>query len=166
MHLGRDCAPDEPIGLEPRATLTALGRWPEFRAIHDHFSYNDWRIEHPDEPDPTPPPLRKRTKQFWTPQEDAFLRDNLHLPRLELMKLLPNRSWSAIYNHWTELKLPRSETLAAHGISPNAGFGKGCPIPMWMSYNDWIAQQAGTPKPPDNDTPPFGLNALVDNLSD
>jgi DNA invertase Pin-like site-specific DNA recombinase len=163
---GAICRQINRLGLDRRAALTALGRWPEYRAIRDHYSYNDWQLEHPDDPDPTPPPMRKLPKQRWTAEEDALLRENLHLPRLELMKLFPDRSWASINNRWTGLKLPRSETLAAHGISTNAGFGKACPIPMWMSYNMWIAQQAQPPQPLEADAPPFGLNALVDNLSD
>jgi len=68
------------LGLDRRQILTELGRWLEYHAIHDHYSYNDWRMEHPGEPDPTPPPMWKLPKQRWTDEEEAILRDNLHLP--------------------------------------------------------------------------------------
>jgi hypothetical protein len=163
---GAICRQMNRLGLDRRAALTAVGRWPEYRAIRDHYSYNDWQLEHSGEADPTPPPMRKLPKQRWSAEEDALLRENLHLPRLELMKLFPYRSWASINNRFTGLKLPRVQTLAAHGISPNAGFGKGCPIPVWMSYNMWLMQQTQTPQSPAADAPPFGLNALVDNLAD
>jgi hypothetical protein len=35
-----------------------------------------------------------------------------------------------------------------------------------MSYNAWLAQRAQNPPDEGTDTPPFGFNALVDNLSD
>lgn len=154
------------LGLDRRQSLTKLGRWPEFRAIRDHYSYNDWRMEHPEDPNPTPPPRRKQVKRRWTAEEDAALRENYQHPRLEVMKLFPDRSWGSILNHCMNLRLLRSATFAAQGINTNTGFGTACPIPMWMSYNVWLAQQAQEPPNVSDDTPPFDLNALVDNLSD
>jgi hypothetical protein len=82
------------------------------------------------------------------------------------MQLLPDRSWGSIVNHIEALNLPRGETLAAHGVSPNAGFGKACPIPVWMSFVEWQETQSRQEEQPheNSGSTPFDLNALVDNL--
>ena len=107
------------------------------------------------------------TRLKWTVEEETILRDNLHLPRLELMKLLPERTWGSIHNHCSALGLPRVARLLEAGHSPNAGFGKGCPIPIWMSYRQWLEQQPSpdaTTEEPVDEAAPFGINTLLDNL--
>jgi hypothetical protein len=51
-------------------------------------------------------------------------------------------------------------------VSPNAGFGKACPIPVWMSYAEWQETQSRQEEQPQENSgsTPFDLNALVDNL--
>lgn len=164
---GAICRQMNRLGLDRRGDLTALGRWPELKAIRDNCSWNDWLIEHPGEVQPTPPERRPHTRLKWTPEEDSILRDNLHLPRLELMKLLPDRTWGSIHNHCEQLGLPRVARLLEAGHSPNAGFGKGCPIPIWMSYHQWLEHQSSpitTDDTPAPEAAPFGINTLLDNL--
>jgi hypothetical protein len=163
---GAICRQMNRLGLDRRGELTRLGRRPEYKAICDNVSWNDWCIEHPDETEPLLPPRRKKPKKRWTTEEETTLQGNLHLPRIDLMQLLPDRSWGSIVNHIEALDLPRAATLAAHGVSPNAGFGKGCPIPVWMSYAEWQETQSRQEEQPQENSgsTPFDLNALVDNL--
>ncbi len=86
------------------------------------------------------------------------------MPRLDLMKLLPTRTWGAIVIHSQALGLDRKGALQAQGINSYPGFGKGTGIPYTMSYVEYIAQQ----NTPDNSRTAsgFDLNVLADNLSD
>jgi hypothetical protein len=153
------------IGLDRRAALTRLGRWPEECAIRENISYNDWLLEHPDDPDPLPPSKRHpKHKKNWSSEEEAILRANCHLPQLDLMKRLPTRTWGAIMMHSKVLGLDRDGALRAQGISTNSGFGKGSHIPHTMSYTDYIAEQNTSNTP--STTSSFDINVLTENLSD
>jgi DNA invertase Pin-like site-specific DNA recombinase len=153
------------IGLDRQAALSRLGRWPEECAIRENISYNDWLLEHPDDPDPLPPmKMHPKHKRFWTAEENTILRENYHLPQLELMKLLPTRSWGAIMIHSRSLGLNRDSALAAQGIYTNPGFGKGSTILYSMNYLDYLAEQSRSSLPPAASG--FDLNVFTENLSD
>lgn len=153
------------LGLNRRATLMALGRWPERCPLPAQTSYEDWRMEHPDEDEPSVPPVKQLRKQFWTPEEEEVLRANLHLIRTELMPLLPDRSWGSIKEHMRLLGLDREGALKARGISPNQGYGSACSIPLTMTWNEWLAQQAEK-NAPDEAGSSFSPDALVTRLGE
>jgi hypothetical protein len=79
------------------------------------------------------------------------------------MPLLADRSWGSIKEHMRLLGLDREGALKARGISPNRGYGSSCAIPMTMSWNEWLAQQAKQ-NAPDEAGSSFSSDALVTRL--
>jgi hypothetical protein len=69
---GAICRQMNRLGLDRRGELTRLGRWPEYKAIRDNLSWNDWCIEHPDETEPLLPPRRKKPKKRWTTKRRCY----------------------------------------------------------------------------------------------
>jgi hypothetical protein len=81
------------------------------------------------------------------------------------MPLLPDRSWGSIKEHMRLLGLDREGALKARGISPNRGYGSACAIPLTMTWNEWVAQQAEKDAPSEAGSS-FSPDALVTRLGE
>jgi hypothetical protein len=149
------------LGLDRRARLVAQGQWPAILTVPDHLSYQDWLAK----PDPiaSARPAR-RDYRYWSAEEDAALQETCELERLEIMKCVPDRSWSAILRRFHDLGISRRDILTAQQRFGAQNYGKSMHMRDGITYNEYLAllnAHTATPEPSE----PFTIDILVDNLS-
>jgi hypothetical protein len=149
------------LGLDRRAYIVEQGQWPAILTIPEHLSYQDW-LDRPDNIAAARP--AKRAYRCWSAEEDAILRETCELERLEIMKQLPDRSWSAILRRFHDLGISRSDILTAQQRYGAQNYGKSIHMRDGITYNEYLALlNAHTTAPEPSE--PFTIDILVDNLT-